>query len=286
MSDHRTTTCQTLPRISAIYYGLLQTGYEYYPYERDAAHLSQVERFIGTGPKVSFFAAVRQNTCSVYPYWPRAAILEEATLYMEEKGQRFVGFDAFRNRVLSASNIAPEEKGDDVWDWIAGFPEALQTILESDGFQRYLKWERTWAEAQSRAGEQGLSLLNGFFQLCSERYGSRLPEITIALAPIKCVYASDHYRQGDRLLFTSGALRLDSIVHECLHLVVHPLVERGDLGGKHQAYPEIDESYYLDRSEAGYRNAFEEYAVRSLTKAVLRGDAPLDLAWYLAGLTR
>lgn len=285
MSNRKTPILQTLPRISAIYYALLQTGYEYYPYERNAAHRAQVERFAGTGPQVPFFAAVRQNTCSVYPYWPRAAILEEASLYIEESGQRFVGFDAFRSRVLSASNIAPEEKGEDLWDWIAGFPEALQTILESDGFQRYLKWALTWAEEQSRGGEQALSLLKDFVQVCLDRYGARLPRITVALDPIKCVYSSDHYRQGDKLLFTSGALRPDSIVHECLHPIVHPLVEEGGLGGKQRAYPEIDESYYLDRSEAGFRNAFEEYAVRSLTRAVLRGDVPMDLAGYLAGLT-
>ena len=276
-----TAALRVLPAISAIYYGLLQTGYDFYGFERDEGHVARVESFIGTGSALPFFEAARQHTCRVYPYWPRAAILEEASLHLE--GRRFVDLDGFKDRVLSAANIAPEEKGADLWAWLSGFPAALGEVLDSPGFQRYIAWERVWAEEQRRAQAGEMERLEGFLCLCRERYGVPLPAVTVALDPVKCVYASDHYLHGDSFLFTSGALRLASIVHECLHPVVHPLVEENGLGGK-RVYPDIDASYYLDGSEAGYRNAFEEYAVRALTDAVLQGDAPSDLTEYLVRL--
>ena len=46
-------------------------------------------------------------------------------------------------------------------------------------------------------------------------------------------------------------------------------------------YPAIDESYYLSGSRDGELNAFEEYAVRRLTKDVLAGSLPSDLAFYM-----
>ena len=278
-----TAALRVMPAISAIYYGLLQTGYDFYGLERDEGHVARVESFIGTGPALPFFEAARQQTCRVYPYWPRAAMLEEASLYLE--GQRFVDLDEFRDRVLSAANIAPEEKGEDLWTWLNDFPKALGEALDSPGFQQYMAWEREWTEEQRRAQAGELEKLDGFLHLCRERYGASLPAVTVALDPVKCVYASDHSLHGDSFLFTSGALRLDSIVHECLHPVVHPLIEENGLGGK-RVYSEIDASYYLDGSEAGYRNAFEEFAVRALTEAVLRGNAPSDLTEYLIGLAR
>ncbi len=46
-------------------------------------------------------------------------------------------------------------------------------------------------------------------------------------------------------------------------------------------YPGIDASYYLDKSEKGYQNAFEEYAVRMLTDIVMKQKKFPDLRAYL-----
>ena len=283
MKNETAVSLRVLPAISAVYYGLLQTGYDYYGFERDEQHVARVESFMGVGPALPFFETARQQTCRVYPYWPRAAILEEASLYLDAK-RRFADFDGFRNRILSASNIAPEEKEKDLWAWLSGFPAALGEVLDSPGFRRYMAWERECVKEQRRACAGQLEKLDGFLGLCRERYGAALPAVTVALSPVKCVYASDHYLHGDSFLFTSGGLRLDSVVHECLHTAVRPVIaaEAFPLEGKR--FSGLDESYYLDGSAAGYRNAFEEYAVRALTDAVLRGDAPLNLTEYLIGL--
>ena len=83
-----------------------------------------------------------------------------------------------------------------------------------------------------------------------------------------------------------GALRKESIVHECLHPVVHSLLEQADYPVEKAEYPGIDESYYQDKSVAGYLNAFEEYAVRKLTEDFLLCNYPNEIDEYLRKLAK
>lgn len=101
---------EQLPSISAIYYALLQTGYEYYSHERDQCFINIIESYVDADAIPPFFSNVKQNTCDVYSYWPRAYILETATFYLEEDLRGFSDFDSFQKRILSASNISTEEK--------------------------------------------------------------------------------------------------------------------------------------------------------------------------------
>lgn len=75
-----------------------------------------------------------------------------------------------------------------------------------------------------------------------------LQSVRVILSPIKSRYAADAHREGDRWFFVSGAFHPESVVHEFLHLVLHPLVKRhGRTIDRHSlsGLP-IDGSYYLE----------------------------------------
>lgn len=101
----------------------------------------QHKSYVGADAIPPFFSNVKQNTCDVYSYWPRAYILETATFYLEEDLRGFSDFDSFQKRILSAANISTEEKDTLLWTWITGFPEALKQVINSTAFNQYLKWE-------------------------------------------------------------------------------------------------------------------------------------------------
>lgn len=62
-------TITNIPAISAIYYALLQCGYEFYPIERDAATVEALRGFLlHEGIGCDFFAGTKQASCEVYPY--------------------------------------------------------------------------------------------------------------------------------------------------------------------------------------------------------------------------
>lgn len=275
-----------IPSISAIYYALLQNGYEFFSLERDPSFCDTIQGYIGTDPVPAFFSEVKQNTCGVYPYWPRAYILETATFYMRKDLDSFSDYHSFQRHILSAANISPDEKGALLWSWITGFPGALKEIIHRPDFCRYLKWEKEWVSEQNSRYRSELRLLDNLLTDCRTICHPSCQNIRIALCPIKCVAASDHHIFHGSFIFTSGDMRSDSIIHEFMHTVIHPMMKQGFTVPCRNLYPDMDESYYLDKSEDGYRNAFEEYAVRTLTDKIMKQEKLPDLRAFLEQLAK
>ena len=271
------------PEISAIYFALLQCGYDYYALEKKPELVSKLESFREEqmNSHLSFFSEIRQNSCEVYPYWPRAAVLEEATFYLSENNTGFAESDQFQKRIMTAGNIAPKEK--DLWGWISQFPAALKAVLHSASFQKYFAWEETWIAAQNQQYRSELENLQRILQKCDTQYCSPVQEIHILLNPIKCAYSSDYYMYNGNLHFSLGWFRIESILHEFLHPVIHPYVMRSkdEILQHSGSFPDIDESYLLDGSDAGRLNAAEEYLVRALTERAACEALPNDLNQFV-----
>lgn len=278
----------TIPAISAIYFALLQCGYEYYSVERSKEHIQAVETFHQSVSFPPWFFEVKQSACSVYPYWPRAAMLETASFYLKPDYHDFSDFKKYRDLVLSAGNISDDERNVHFWNWVKDFPKAIKTVIDSDAFVKYLSWESCWAEQQNAIYTEELSLVQTCLERCVSKYQSPVKRIRIVLSPIKCVYSSDYHLVDDCFVFSSGRFQVESVIHEFLHHVVHPIVlnHRDSILSHKRRYPEIDNSYYLARNDAGQLNAFEEFVVRSLTKT-FSSKAPLpDLDAFISGINQ
>lgn len=269
-----------IPAISAIYFALLQCKYDFYPIERDAGLIDKLRSFITSGGgKVDFFSGVKQNTCEVYPYWPRAAMLETATFYIDSAREQFTDFRAYKNRMMSAKNISDIERNQLFWDWVIEFPKALNLVLQSDSFHRYMKWENDWIVEQNQKYKKELRKIEDIIALCKKKMNSPIQDIQIVLNPIKCAYSADYYLIDHRFIFCSGRLSEASVIHEFLHHIVHPMVEnrRDEILCCNLTNLDLDASYYLNHDESGLLNAFEEYMVRALTDAMVSGDVPENL---------
>ena len=272
------------PKISAVYYGLLQSGYPFYTFERSTEHIQELQAHCKTGRYSAFFSEARQSTCDVYPYWPRAFIMEAATFFLNNDNTGFQDFGMFRRRIMSAGNMTDKERDDSLWSWLADFPRALDSVLSEDSFSEYLEWEKKWVSEQNDIYREELHLIQKCLEVCTSLYDSPVQAIRICINPIKCVYSSDYHLIGDSFIFSSGELRTDSIIHEFLHHAVHPFIEQqkalvlayGTINSQ------IDPSYYLSENDAGFINAFEETVVRSLTKEIMKGKYPGNLTDYVA----
>lgn len=275
-----------IPEFSAIYYAMLQYGYDYYSVERSLEHINIIKKFIGQKGIPNFFSDVRQNTCEVYPYWPRAAILETAVFYLHPNHLEFRNYDTLYRKIMCAGNILDNERNHSLWDWIDDFPTALNEILSSDGFHSYMEWENDWIKKLNITYRKELQLLQSCLQLCIKKYQSPVQEIQVVINPIKCVYSADFHLIGGRLVISSGWFRIEMVLHEFLHHVVHPFVpELREQILKHRtAYPKIDRSYYLSGDDKGHLNAFEEYAVRILTRDFMMQIYPENIFEYLRNL--
>ena len=272
-----------MPEISAIYFALLQCGYDYYTIERSQGHIDRIRNFIGVDDVPPFFSETKQSTCQVYPYWPRAAILETATFHLLPDRSQFRDYDVFRSYIMSAGNISDCERDQKLWGWLDDFPAAITRVLSSDSFCRYLEWENRWITKQNVCHKADLRLIQSCLDMCVSKYNSAVQDIQIVVNPVKCVYSADYHLEKRCFIFSSGAFRTDSVIHEFLHHVVHPVVAgTADMVLDYKRiWPGIDDSYYLSGDNDGQLNAFEEYAVRKLTEHVLQKKCPESIADFL-----
>ena len=279
------STClymDSMPAVSAIYYALLQNGYDFYALGRPAEHAAAIRRFAGSHVAQPFFAEARQNTCEVYPYWPRAALMETAALYLSTDLSTWVDYDALKRNVMAATNLMEQERNQAFWQWIEKFPSELQAVLNSPAFTAYMHWERSWLDAQRTKHAEEMGHIAEILRLCAERYGSSVRQVRVVLNPIKCVYSSDYELLNDCLIVCSGAFQAESIVHEYLHHILYPIVKiyKEALESNPREYPDLDDSY----QQAGALYAFEEYAVRQLTQLALARKLPEDINAYIGSI--
>ncbi len=97
------------PKISAIYYGLFQSGYKYASIERSQEHIALLNAFCRES-SAAFFSEASQNTCDVYSYWPRAYIMEAASFYLDDNHMSFRDYESLQGKIMSAGNISEKER--------------------------------------------------------------------------------------------------------------------------------------------------------------------------------
>lgn len=79
---------------------------------------------------------------------------------------------------------------------------------------------------------------------------------------------------------------MESFIHEFLHHAIHPVVikQKEAVLKYNVKHAGVDDSYYLSSDDEGRLNAFEEYAVRKLSKDFVEEKYPVDLVMYLKEL--
>ncbi len=269
--------------ISALYYALHCNGYEYSVYERDTSLINRLESF-RSQEKSTFFGFVKQTYCETYPYWPRASMLENASLFLNKEISSFNNFEKLKKKIMSASNIDAEQKNDEFWDWLAQYPNALAKIINSEEFGTYFAWESNWIAKQNEAYENEIQAVLTALEFCTNNYGDHIKSIKLILNPIKCVYSADYYLYDDIFVFCSGGFKAESVIHEFLHVYVHSFMEMFDFDNHTCKFPGIDGSYYLNGDESGIKNAFEEYIVRKLTDAFVNYEPPYDINSFISNI--
>ena len=214
--------------ISAIYWALLHSSYDFYSLDKDYDLIDKIEEFRKDVHKfdIHFFSKVKQNTCEVYPYWPRTFTLETATFHICKKSGTFKDFNKYKQRIMSYKNIAEIERNEDFWEWVQEFPTALKKVLTNNDFKKYLKWEEFWINQQNSLLKDELQYVQKILDVCKRRYHSPVSKISIILNPIKCAYSSDYIMEGNELYFILGSFRIESIIHEYLHHVVHCFIPK------------------------------------------------------------
>lgn len=257
--------------INAIYFGVALSGYEYSDISKSAYIIELAERvknYQGLSDAKSFFSNARQNSCDVYPFWPRAALLETAAFYIDDTRFKFNEYCAYVN---SRPNLTEDEKSDDFFRWIRDFPKYLNQIKANHFFQEInnqfenaVKRLSTDSEVQKVRTIENLNILANDIVL-------DISTISVIICPLKCIYAADYFIAGSEMSVILGDFIPHSVIHEYLHLIIHPKIKSHKgviLSQLDSSKLDLPRSYFLGNDESGLLNAFEEHIVRIVSSSI------------------
>jgi hypothetical protein len=258
--------------INAIYFGLILSGYEYSSIEKSSNVLSIINDIItypGLDDIKQYFARTRQKTCEAYPFWPRAALLETATFFIDNEG---LSFDAYADYVNSRPNLSVMERDEDFFLWVQEFPKYLKVIKTNRFFREINK--RLSDIVTEIAGVASMDVLELVSALDLLANGTTIDvsSLSVAICPLKCIYSADYYVSGAEMSVILGDFLPHSIIHEYMHLIVHPNIfkyKESILSIPKSKQLTAVGTYDISEATNSFIYDFEECIVRTATNLVL-----------------
>jgi hypothetical protein len=270
--------------INAIYFGLIASGYNYADIQKPDEILKLIKPIKDNQLRKTinnYFSEAYQYTCKAYPYWPRAALMETASFFINDLHNTDT-FDYLRyhNEVMNFTNLLESEKDEHFWEWIKEFPSMLKDISLDKEFREIDECIKKWILAKSKTLEEKIAIIEQSLIKLAVSEGKEVEPIKVIISPLKCVYSADYQVSDGKLFVVLGDFLPNSVVHECIHTIVHPYIIdlRSDILKCFGSETfNIDKSYYLNEDEDGFINAFEENIVRRVTKFVVDGDCNISI---------
>lgn len=214
--------------INAIYFGLISAGYNYADIEKtdEIIRLIKIIREKQSSKAANdFFSKAYQYTCRAYPYWPRAALMEKATFFINDLYNTDT-FDYLRyhNEVMNLPNLMDSERDESFWSWIKEFPNTLKEILRDKKFHQIDEYIKKWISINSKTFENKRDAIEQSLTKLAISEGKEIQPIKVIISPLKCIYSADYQVSEGNLFIVLGDFLPNSIVHECIHSMVHPHV--------------------------------------------------------------
>ena len=261
--------------INAIYFGLVLSGYEFACINKPASAITlinQIQNYTGLAGARRYFGYTRQQSCEVYPFWPRAALLESAVFFMSAGHCMQFDYDQYCDYVMTRANITSDERNEDFFRWVRDFPKHLE-IIKSDAFfqEADSKMDAMVSKLSATTSADNEKIL-AMLETLTTDVETGISNISVDICPLKCVYSADYFVRDTKMTVILGDFLPHSIVHEYLHLIVGPQVlmyKEKILAQFGNRLFDIDQSYYMNNDEHGFINAFEEHIVRKISNCIL-----------------
>lgn len=276
-----------------VYLGLTASGYHLANPERADAIRRAILGGNWNQQVVRYFELARINDGRVNPYWPRASILTTVSL-LTEHAEKATHSALVRAYLATMSNISPEEADDATAVWAAALPEHIMSLRSSAGYREVYVRYRDAIRGELR--ENGLGYERGVLA-AHRRLGFliRPPhngiEVVTVLNPLQADPLTDVVKSGDRLNVITSHLRVESYVHELVHVFLNPYLRDWTARisqHSHLLNPVYERMAFLryawDRSTASWCNVFSETLVRVFTVVVSESDTGASLVSRIQGI--
>lgn len=170
----------------------------------------------------AYFSKARSAGGGVNPYWPRAAMLLNASFYLSD-GPEYCYSDLPQVlRDVERFPVGPTQKGPDTVEWVKGFPRAYGSLTHyaslSDLWNRYLQ-----ALTPHLLGfEQALSTAVTSVARATGASEEEMPSLVVVPNPLQAPQVADFVRKDSIIHVVIAEPKAPSIVHELLHNLFDP----------------------------------------------------------------
>lgn len=276
--------------VFTLYAGLTASGYDLAAFPEDdpvAKIVDSLREMPLSSPAHSYFPQARLPGPGVNPYWPRAAMLLHATFFLDDDATEYTDLRALRKMVedFPASDGPGNEES---LAWLMGYPSAFRAVRESAHFLG------NWSDYVEAMNPERLL---GFRDAALRATGAlrffggsdlvNLPKIVLVPNPLQAQQIADFVDFQGILYVVTAAPSASSIVHECMHGILVPILEADqilrakDLFDASLVESMVRMQYARDDGPLSWLRVFEESLVRAATSwALCRGD--LDNASCMA----
>jgi hypothetical protein len=269
--------------VFVLYTGLTASGYDLAaksapPGGMLSALVQDIRAHAWPEDALAYFSKARLGGQGVNPYWPRAAMLLQATFHLERKepgGQ--IGYDDETKVLTSVSRFptAPGNKAADTIEWVRQYPQFHRLVEESPALR--VLWSRFsgWMgpeqlEPFRAAAKEAIDWLNtGLGTTLAD-----IPDFSVIPNPLQARQIADFVRKDGVLYAVLANPRPQSIAHEILHTVFEKAItrqrenivaRRRDLFTKPVAEAMVKMQYAWDDGAESWLRVFEETLVRAAT---------------------
>lgn len=260
-------------RVFGLYVGLTASGYDLANIPPDDP-IEPVMRAIRTAewpaPVFSYFGAAKRPGRRVNPYWPRAAMLLEACLYLSP-GLEFSHTDELDLlRRIAAFSVSRDDKDAATVAWVREFSAHYAMVAETDLFPLLWPSFLDGLESRMRVFEKAASgAFESFVRVTGVIEGD-LPQTVVVPNPLQAPQVADFVRRDGTVFVVVAEPRMSAVVHELLHIVFEPILRsaRPDIVAyRHLLRPVLREmmrmQYAWDDDEESWFRVFEENLMRA-----------------------
>ena len=277
-----------------VYLGLTASGYDL----GNPIRASKIREGIKAGKwgqqTLKYFDFARINDGRINPYWPRASILTSISLLVDQNPTK-VTPKIVRAQLSTMKNIAPQDIDDHVIDWAAGLIEQAELLRGAHGYDGiwadYLQMVRE--EIFQNGNQYRTKILAAHNRLCDLLSVNIAPiQVATILNPLQADPLTDVVNIQNHSYVVTSHLRVDSYVHELLHLSLDSYLQVWEerifqsVNLLDLVYGHMNPlSYAWDHSPTSWYNVFSETLVRVLTVLISDAD-PESQNFQIEGLVQ
>lgn len=243
--------------ISALYFLMLNGGYDYYKFKKDKDILNSIESFrVIKNEYKKIVEKLEITDGRPNSFWPNLFIAECLMFNLDSNG-KIISMENFLDYIKNRNNIDFKDISlFEIESNSINIQNIISKIIKTEEFKEYYKFAGEFITQTIEKNKLALIDVTNIIESINNEFGTKFESVNIILDPIKCIYSADPYYEENTINIILGEFNKLSIYHEFVHIIVEKFL--------------MVENFEFDNKEEFY--SLEEKYVRSISNRIIQSN--------------